>query len=42
MGPGWVDGRAKLRKWMNDLMEVLDRKAVYSSECLGKMLSLTI
>jgi hypothetical protein len=42
VGPGWIDGRSKLRGWVKDLMNVLDSKAIDSSEGLGKMLPLTI
>jgi hypothetical protein len=41
-GLGWIGGRAKLRRWVEDLMKVLDSKSVDSSEGFGKMLPLTI
>jgi hypothetical protein len=39
---GWVDGRPKLRRWVKNLVEVLDSKAVDSSESLVEMLPLTV
>jgi hypothetical protein len=42
MGPSWIDGRPKLRRWVKDLMEVLDSKSVDSSEGLVEMPPLTI